>query len=292
MKKVILIIIVSIFPFFILFANPNYNYLKPNPFNKLVKFGKSFINWSKGYALAWGKSKVDMGAENILLNRNRAEREATEKALLDLTNMLIKIRVNAFKTIYDFIQENRDFAILFNKYIHEHSFRLMPITKNYTNVLSGIVFKFFGEKSLLEVFFEALKHEPVKRVPLFNNNRHMEIQSYTGLVIDARGMNFTPNLFPAIFVIDKHGIQRTIFSYNHLNRKRSLTVGSVRYTRTAYNIYRDKYVGNKPYICHADKVSGEFNTDLFISRSDAIKLLSSSRTSKKLEEGRVLIIID
>ncbi len=294
MKKYVLFILFILIPSLFIHSTEKYGYLYPNPFNKLEKInkkGNSHINWSKGYALAWGKSEVNMDNANVLHSRMQAERKADVKAIKDLTDMLVKLRVDSFKTIYDYINGSDNFAVLFNKYIHEHAFKLMPVTKNYTTVKSGIVFNFFGKNSLLEVFFKALKNEPMRRVPMFNNKTHMETHNYTGLVIDARNFDFTPSLFPAIFVIDKHGVQRTIFSFHHLNRKRSLRNGSVRYSTTSYNVFQDDIVGPRPYYCNAEKVSGEFNTDLFISREDAIKLLSSPYSAKRLEEGRILIIV-
>ncbi len=291
MKKPVYFLIILLIPVVFIHSNIRINYFNPSPFNKLEKYNESYINWSKGYALAWGQSKVNMNHENILQSRLQAEKQADVEAIKDLTNMLIKVRVDTFKTLYDYIKESKEFGVLFNKYVHENAFKLMPLTKNYSTVKSGIVFKFFGKKSLLEVFFKALHHEPVRRVPMFNNKKHMETHNYTGLVIDARNTKFRPSLFPTIYVIDKHGIRRTIFSFHHLNRRRSLKNGSVRFTTSAYNVYQDDIVGPRPYFCHAEKISGEFNTDIYISRDDAIKLLSSPYSSKRLEEGRILIVV-
>ncbi len=292
MKASKFIFIFVFLPFISIYSGQHSSYIHPNPYHKLERTGESMVNWSQGYALAWGKSQVNMDADNILQSRHAAEKKAIELAMNDLANVLLKVRVDAYKTIFDYIAENREFAVLFNKYIHDYSLKLMPLTQGYTLVKSGVVFHFFGKKSLLEVFFEALKNEPVQRVPLFRNHDHMEVHNYTGLVIDARGLGFKPSIFPSIYVNDSRNIRRTIFSFHHLNRERSLQSGGARYTTTPFNVYMDKHVGPKPYICSAERVGGEFNTDIFISREDAVKFLSSTKTSKKLEEGRVLIIVD
>jgi hypothetical protein len=292
MKRIYILSILMLSALLFSYPRDSYNYLRPNSFNKLEKKNNSYVNWSMGYAVAWGNSVVDMDSDNILLSRNEAEQKAYKNAMKELTEILISLRVNSFKTVYDYIAEKENFGFLFNKYIHNYSKNLLPVTKGYVNVKSGKVFMLFGKNSLLEVFFKAFKDQPVKKVPLFNNNDYIESHTYTGLVIDARGLGFKPNFFPTVFVKDKKGIDRIIYSFHHLDRRRSLKNGSVRYTKTAYNIYMDSVVGSRPYVCHAKRVSGEFNTDLYISREDAIKLLSKSQSAKKLEEGRVLIIVD
>ena len=81
MKARKFIFIFVFLPIISLYSGQNSTYIHPNPYHKLERTGESLVNWSQGYALAWGKSQVNMVADNILQSRHTAEKKAFERAM-------------------------------------------------------------------------------------------------------------------------------------------------------------------------------------------------------------------
>lgn len=130
---------------------------------------------------------------------------------------------------------------------------------------------------------------PVEQIPS---------RSYTGIIIDARGLlpvhgEFTkddvkPCFFPQIW--DEQ--MNLIYERNMGDPESESKNGMVHYDWSEDETkYFDK-VGNEPLHISARKVYGRFRTDPVISRNDALKILAVPENLELLKQGKVVVLLD
>ena len=123
----------------------------------------------------------------------------------------------------------------------------------------------------------------VQLIPLYE-----EGISYTGIVIDARGIGLNPALFPKIIDEDGH----EIYGVNIIEKRKVIESGVAIYTNQVSKLNRLKRIEVNPYRVVALRADGDNRTNIVIPKSEAQKLHSSSTNIKLLKEGKVVIIID
>jgi len=170
---------------------------------------------------------------------------------------------------------------LFN-YIKEKILLQPSYTDNSVKV--EVEFPFFGENGFVPIIYKAgmdIGRFPVYPVTEFSTD-------FTGLVIDARGLNRKPAIAPKIFDEEHNLVYFVDFIYPEYFKK----WGEVGYTDDPYyHDLRDR-VGDNPMRVVALKNEKLMETDITISNRDASILLQYEGTKENLKQGRVIIIID
>jgi len=121
-------------------------------------------------------------------------------------------------------------------------------------------------------------------VPLEGNSA----TNYTGVLIDARGVDLNYALFPRM--VNEDG--RTVYGPEFFLPTYAADRGSVGYYGNMAGAMADDRVGYNPLRLNAVRSAGKNNTDLVIANSDARKLHSSLENLKLLERCRVIILTD
>ncbi len=111
---------------------------------------------------------------------------------------------------------------------------------------------------------------------------------FSGVVIDGRGLGRIPALNPKIYDED-HNL---VYSGDLLEQGSFERWGVCQYTDDPYYKGYEARVGENPLRIVAIQNPKLIETDLSISREDAMILLQNRRTKDRLGEGRVVIIID
>lgn len=112
-------------------------------------------------------------------------------------------------------------------------------------------------------------------------------QPFTGLVIDARGMNVSQSLLPR--VLDEEG--REIYGLNFVKSENATASGLVGYRRTLKNAMRDARVGKEPLLICAARKSGRTGSDVVVSANDAIIIHAATKISDFLKQGKVVFVV-
>jgi hypothetical protein len=111
---------------------------------------------------------------------------------------------------------------------------------------------------------------------------------YTGVLIDARGVDLNLAFFPRIVNEDA----RTVYGPEFLLPIYAAERGAVSYYNSLSAAQADDRVGYNPFRINAIRSNGRNNTNLVIANSDARRLHSSSENLKLLERCRVVIVTD
>ena len=110
---------------------------------------------------------------------------------------------------------------------------------------------------------------------------------YTGLIIDARNLSFTPSASPKI--LDEDG--REIYGSAYLDKEWVEKQGIVGYAKSLAEAKLNSRVAGNPYVVKAMKVTGPNSKDLILSHADARKIRELAKNLNFLDQTKVVIIV-
>ena len=111
---------------------------------------------------------------------------------------------------------------------------------------------------------------------------------YTGLVVNARGLNASPAMSPKI--IDENG--QEFYGSAFVSREYAVQQGMTGYTKDITAAQGNPRVTNNPLTVKGLKTEGPGNADIVISNADASELRSASEHLSFMKKCRVIIVVD
>jgi hypothetical protein len=111
---------------------------------------------------------------------------------------------------------------------------------------------------------------------------------YTGLIIDARGLDARPAMSPKI--VDETG--KEVYGSAYVSREFAVQQGMSGYARDLTAARQNPRVASDPLIVKGLRTQGPGKSDIIISNADAAKILSSSENLSFLQKCRVMIVLD
>ena len=144
---------------------------------------------------------------------------------------------------------------------------------------------FGGTNSLSAAAFLPFKDEPKVAFPAPTTKVAKSSATYTGLVIDCRGLNLNPVMSPVI----KNANGQAIYGHKNLDYDKIIVNGMASYAGDAYDqISRDR-AGNNPIVVKAARLD-DINANPVVSVADADKILSANQSDKFLENCAVVFV--
>jgi len=111
---------------------------------------------------------------------------------------------------------------------------------------------------------------------------------FTGLVVDARGIQARPAMSPRI--IDENG--REIYGSMNVEREYAVQQGMSGYARDLTAAQSNARVTNNPLSVKGLKTEGVGRSDIVIAKADAEKILAAGDNLSFLKKCRVMIVLD
>lgn len=111
---------------------------------------------------------------------------------------------------------------------------------------------------------------------------------YTGLVVDARGLDFRPAMSPKIF--DENG--QEVYGSGYVSREFAVQQGMTGYAKDLTAAQTNPRVTNEPYTVKGLRTEGPGRSNVVISNADAAKIRSASENLSFLKKCRVMIVLD
>ncbi|MBF0227287.1 MAG: LPP20 family lipoprotein [Desulfobacterales bacterium] len=111
---------------------------------------------------------------------------------------------------------------------------------------------------------------------------------YTGLVVDARGLNAKPAMAPKI--LDENG--QEVYGSAFVSRDWAVQQGMSGYAKDPVAAQNNERVTDKPFIIKGIRTEGPGKADIVISNADAAKIRSSAENLSFLQKCRVMIVVD
>ncbi|MGV8056457.1 MAG: LPP20 family lipoprotein [Smithellaceae bacterium] len=255
------------------------------------KIGQGAVNWSAGYIEALGigaPADKTIGKANARPMALRAAKIDAYRNLLEITK---GVRVDSTTTIKDFTVESdvintqvdglvKGAVIVDQQYMSDGTVEVrlrMPLYGNLSQVI-------------IPASIEKRKSVPLPETPAAPAVAAPSTppMTYTGLVVDARGIQARPAMSPRIF--DEDG--KEVYGSANVDREYAVQQGMSGYARDLTAAQSNQRVTNSPVTVKALKTSGAGKADLIISNADAQQIKASAENASFMKKCRVMIVLD
>jgi len=227
-------------------------------------------------------------------NHEQAITEAITKARHNLLETIVGMRINAQDRVIDIV-ENYPSVMT---HLREMAYKAPEVENLRKYHYDGEVeawarMTFNGGFSQLILPPDIRQIESIKQVMPHQNpanrlNRKRSSEIYTGMVVDARGIEAVPVIAPRI--LDEN--MEEVFGPTYASREFAVQHGVVRYTTNILQAKFDLRVSDNPIIVKVLKAVWPGRCDFIISNADADKLRSASEHLLFLRECRVIIVLN
>jgi hypothetical protein len=242
-----------------------------------------FIDWGRCELSVSGSAEITpKESGNVLAWQYGAALAAQKEILRGFIRSLDRLRVGAFDTARDVLLEEPVKNENIYRFVSEYRRREVFYSDRLVKIKA--VFPFFGETGFVPLFIEAGR----SRGSFPGYAEFVHSISFTGLVVDARGLGRKPAIAPRIF----DGEHMLIYSIDTVRTESFAKWGGVRYTKDPDYRGIEPRVGANPLRLVALKDEKLIETDIALATSDAMTLMQDVETRANLEQGKVIIIID
>lgn len=173
-------------------------YFDYNKEDKVEIFDKGQINWTKNYILARASNEISLIDQNDYSFLESIINETGEVALENLFGIIRLIKVDDYRTIGSLLKREsiggKNLSIIF-----KNSAKVLePIFITNTKFEVTAKMPIYGNNSLSSAIYEQfLVQNDFKNK--FDHSASTRDKEYSKIIIDVRGMDFEPVIFPRIF---------------------------------------------------------------------------------------------
>lgn len=275
----------------------------PNYGNSVVSSNmqqKAVLNWDKGSAADVQATGVGLPPENV--PGNRATILARRAAIVDAQRYLIET-INGMQIDSDTTMENLAVA---NDVVRTHvsaSIKGAKIIEEHENSDGSyqvtMSVPMYGVQNSLAAATMPYMNTPVAALPNVNANNTVLSQNqmnqlqqvrYTGVIIDASGLDLVPTFAPVIY--DENG--RVVYGMSNVDRKFAISHGMVEYARDLNQVCVNSRAGANPLVVKAVGVRGgrvaTNKVNVVVSAQDADKILLANQNTGMLNQCAVVFV--
>jgi hypothetical protein len=248
----------------------------------VVKFENGIVNWSSGCITAKGKAAPQKEDKNK--SSSSIPGAANTDAMKNLLSILKDIKI-AQKSVKEFVASNDDIMAQIENSISDVSL----VKQHYT---SDGALEIEVQISMYGGFLQLILPHEIAQIPEIQSVEALDkIQTqrgkYTGLVVDARGLEFEPMLYPVI----KNEYGGEIYSGVFINRDSAVQQGVCEYFCDMEKAVSNKRVGKNPLVLKGLR-TGEDKTSIILNKSDAEKIEKVIERHAFFKECRVIIVLN
>jgi hypothetical protein len=263
----------------------------------LIEFKKNgIIDWSAGVVEGKGMgvpATYTYGAKPQA-NREDLLSDAINNAGHNLLETVVSLRIDSQNRVIDIVENYPSILTQLREMAH----KAPEIESLRKHQYDGSV-EVWSQLSLCGGFAQLIlppeirQIEPIKQVlksksRTSRRTRARSSEVFTGMVVDARGIQAVPVLAPK--VLDEN--LEEVFGPAYVSREFAVQHGMVRYTSDLWKAKFHPRVSDNPLIVKALKTIWPGRCDIVISNADAAKLRSSSEHLLFMRECRVVIVLN
>ncbi len=248
----------------------------------------SQVNWQKGFVSAKVRATIEVHREGypvdsdtgfrVPINRARmdAYRLARQQATENLVLLIRRLRIDGDSTMNDIItSESYTQRGLSDSILHAVRVREYPgdfyssrceVNLRFADIIGSLPYDFPNQE--------------------FPQRDDAKISTYyTGLVIDGRGLDIVPMIFPSVY--DENGLE--IYGRIYVQSAAACRRGIASYCTSEQEAMRHEKAGTHPYYTVALR---SLKGCPVLSDRDARRLLASKKTTNRLKNCNVIIIVN
>jgi len=262
---------------------------------------KGQINWSAGYIEAVGMGAPPeryIGKPNARPMALRAAKVDAYRNLLEITR---GVQVSSETTVTDFVTESdviraqveglvKGAMVVNQEYLSDGTVEVtlrMPLYGEFSKAMMSRIL----EKKKIAPAPEAPPVEPPVETPVAPPVPPVAAPApvvFTGLVIDARGLQARPAMSPKI--LDENG--KEVYGSMIVERDYAVQQGMTGYARDLTAAQSNPRVTNNPLSVKGVKTEGAGAADIVIGNADAQAIRAATDNLSFLKKCRVMIVLD
>jgi len=256
-----------------------------------------------GGRIQWGDGEVSVVTE---VEKGDGEdawsplaiRKAASQARKLLLDLVMSVRIDGRQTVSAYLADNRELAAQVRGLVHNSLFQgpegfdetgAVTVSERFRGKLaelilpttipfqSGIPPKLSTSMEQSMTFSEA----PPEEVGMVESD-------YTGVIVDARGLEVTPALTPVIYGEDGQGV----YGAFAVGRNNAIEKGVVAYAKKNDPPVLSGRVGSRPLVVRALNTYGSWRTDLIVSTANARLIRSIMRKDAVADRCGMVVILD
>jgi hypothetical protein len=259
------------------------------------------INWSAGYIEAVGIGAPPERFIGKIQARPLALRAAELVAKRNLLEITKGVRIDSTTLVKDFVVESdiinsqvegivKGATVVKQDYMSDGSVEVtvrMPLLGDFS---SAIMPKVLDKKPIVRPQPPAppVQTAPEGRSYTSEPRKPSSGAVYTGMVVDARGMQTRPAMSPKI--LDESG--QEVYGSVIVEREFAVQQGMSGYARDLTSAQGNQRVTNNPFTVKAIRAQGAGKSDIIISNADAAALRSAADNLSFMKKCRVMIVLD
>ena len=257
------------------------------------EIGKGKIDWEEGYIYATAVGTVNM---DKMANEVHAEQQSIKTARLQAISILNEtvnnIQIDSYTTfkdglIQDDILKTETHGILKNIQTMKQNFKWTQLGSPHAEVT--VCIPIYGGLSKISGKWLQKQTNVAEELPVHKITSVNLEDKFTGLIIDAIGLNAKPAFFPKILTDDG---KYEVCGIRSVDMNIASIKGIAGYTNSIENAKNNKRSGKHPLIIKALKISGPHKGDFIISKEDAGKILAADVHSKFFINCNIVIVCD
>ena len=240
------------------------------------------IDWTTGVITAVGIGAPPAQPANAAQARAMAERAAQVVAYRNLLEAVKGVRIDSTTTVENFMVTSDVIRTQVSGFVQG----AMVMDKKYMS--DGSVEVTVGMKLTGALADSLLPKAPPAPPTGIVATPGAAGQTFTGLIVDARGLGVRPAMAPK--VLNEDG--KEVYGSAWINRDWAVREGMAGYLKDPLQAQQNPRVTDKPLLVKAIKASGDARVDLVISNADAAMLQGAAQNLSFLEKCKVIILVD
>ena len=240
------------------------------------------VDWTTGVITAVGIGAPPAQPANAAQARAMAERAAQVVAYRNLLEAVKGVRLDSTTTVENFMVTSDVIRTQVSGFVQG----AMIMDKKYMS--DGSVEVTVGMKLTGALADSLLPKTPPVQPTGIVTTPGAGGQTFTGLIVDARGLGIKPAMAPK--VLNEDG--KEVYGSAWINRDWAVREGMAGYLKDPLQAQQNPRVTDKPLLVKAIKASGDARVDLVISNADASMIHGAAQNLSFLEKCRVIILVD
>ncbi len=253
------------------------------------------INWTKGVVQAKGIGAPPEKYYGKPQARPMALRAAKLDAMRNLLEATQGVRINSKTLVKDFAVESdiimsqvqgmvKGAQVVKQEYLSDGTVEITMQMSLQGGFAQLVLPQEIKQIESIKPILPATKKPVTPSIP----TPEPEVAVYTGLVIDARGINVRPAMAPKI--LSENG--QEVYGSAFVSREFAVQQGMSGYAKGLTSAQSNPRVTNNPLTVKGLRTDGPGRSDIIVSNADASRLRSASEHLSFLKKCRVMIVVD
>jgi len=251
--------------------------------NYIEVLDKGTVDWTNGFIEASGVGEPPANPLNTAHSRAVAERNAHLAARANLIDVVKNVRVDSKTDVGDYLggagvnRDALDTLLRAARGVDVSYERNEEVKVTVSLKLWGALTELILPKGILTI---STVKQPLEPEP--------KEESFTGLILDCRGISLQPALVPVI--VDEEG--DAVYGPAFASRDHAAEKGMVSYTRDFASAKNHPRVAPRPLAVKGLRAPKGRPCDIMISQADAAKIRQPPSNLGFLHQCRVLVVVD